>query len=201
MAEKKEPLRITLPAARLAFPNLFTVVPAGKLNAGYYTASLYVPKRDAKTSLAPVSALIKRVVAETWGAKVPVNLHLPLLDGAKTTDDNAADYIVIRVKTLYMPTCYRKVGGNYTPSVDPQEFYAGCWVAASVSPYAYVAGPKNGNNNGVGFGVNSILFVRDDEPFVAREKAEEVFKDVVVDESAIVTDKDPEAADIPGLEF
>lgn len=200
MAEKKQTLNITTPPCRLSFPNLFAPVAPGKLNAGFYTCSLYFPKKD-KALLAPLSALIKKVVADTFGAKVPTNLQLPLKDGDKLSDENAAGCVVLRCKTLYMPQCFRKVNGAFTPVIDPEVFYPGCWVAASISPYAYQAGPKNGNNNGVGFGINSILFIRDDEPFVAREKAEEVFKDVVVDESAIITDKDPEAADIPGLKF
>lgn len=204
MTEKKATSNvITTAPARLSFPNLFTPVPPGRLNAGYYTCSLYFPKAQ-KEALKPLSNLIRQMAVQTWGDKVPTGIQLPLKDGDKISDENAAGYVVLRCKTKFQPQCYRKIGGGFTPVIDPDVFYPGCWVVAEVSPYVYKAGQKNGNNNGVGFGITKVLFVRDDESFISRTKPDEAFAGVEIDESAVIgaDTVDPEAAtDIPGLNF
>jgi hypothetical protein len=166
MPEKK--VRITIPAARLSYPSLFKPRPEDGFDAGKYTATLIVPKEDEK-SLEPLRTAIRTVIQDTWGSKVPKNLFFPIHDGDEDDDLNTAGCWFVRVKTTIKPRCYRASGGAYIVVEDSNVFYPGCWVAANVHPYPYGPGVSKSKigNAGISISLNSVCFLRDDDPFVS----------------------------------
>jgi len=55
--------------------------------------------------------------------------------------------------------------------VDRKKLYAGCWCRAFVQAYWY---DKEGGK-GVALSLKHVQFIRDDQPFTSRVKAEDVF--------------------------
>jgi len=156
-------IRLTTPECRLSYPALFEPRKPGDMQAGKFTATLLFPKEnDAAIKL--LRDAVKTIVADKWGQKVPKTLHLPILDGDDEEQESYHGNWFVRVWTKIKPAVYF-IGehGAYEKATEPRMFYPGCWVRASVTPFAWV----NMGKQGVTFGLNSVLFVRDDDPFVS----------------------------------
>ncbi|MBR5878844.1 MAG: DUF2815 family protein, partial [Akkermansia sp.] len=64
--------------------------------------------------------------------------------------------------------------GKVVEALDSEDFYSGCWGAASVNFFPY---DSNGNK-GVGVGLNNVIKTRDDERLSGGSSAEADFGDM-----------------------
>jgi hypothetical protein len=199
---------VTTPLARLAYPRLFERRKAGEMYAGKFTAELWFPKDMVNaTTMKPLADAIKDCIKEAWPQGAPKGLVLPLKDGDQQNNEAYAGYYFIRVQADKIPPkCYRKTSkGEYQQIIEPSELYPGCWVIAQVSPFPYRANPAQGRpNNGVSFGLDLVLFVKDGESFISSNNSDPVkaFDGVSLPETP-QTAEAPESgnAGIPGLNF
>ena len=174
MAEEKR-VRITTPECRLSYPRLFEPWPATrKIDPGKYTASLLFPKeKDAQW--APLREAIKAMILQTWGKLPPKGRMQPIFDGDEESDPIYHDHFFFRVKSKLKPNVVyvERVNGvlQYVRAVDPQMFYPGCWVKIVTHPFAY----RGETGSGISLSLNSVLFVRDDDPFVTMGDPNEDF--------------------------
>lgn len=157
---------------RLAFPALFEAREfKGKSK---YEATALFPKSDfpAKKDIKVygvadrkelpliqvVAAELARRFGEGWRE---LRVNSPFKDG--DVDANP-DWIgvpgtwFLRMSSIFRPGIFAR---DNTPIRDPMRVYGGCWVRAQIHVFAY----DEDVNRGAGIGLNSIQFVRDDEPF------------------------------------
>jgi hypothetical protein len=170
---------VLTPAFRVSFPNVFKPRVNTLNNQEEYSVMALFPK-DADLSGMKVAA--KEAIEKKWGAeksKHPANLRSPFRkseEKLKSAEDG----------TKYLPAGYEEGGvfmnfkSKQRPGVvdqkvqdiiDDTEIYAGCWVRASVSAYAY----DQKGNRGVSFGLGNIQKVKDDDPLGGRTRPQDDF--------------------------
>lgn len=188
---------VTLPKAKVSYPNLFKPVLnklSGKME--YNVQGIFdVPITDP--SMTPVKKAVELACEERWGAdkkKWPKNLILPfknqddLIEKAeekeKSTDIFTPNGVYITVKTaatslngaaLPPPVI---VDRQRNPITDPNLLYAGCYARFNVTAKAY-PGPKAplGIKPGVSLYLNAVQFVEDGERLGGgRPSAEQAFE-------------------------
>ena len=158
---------IRLENVRLAFPKLWTPEPfeGGTDPTPYFSATFIIPKDSKQTK--QIEDLMKSLAIAKWGPqKGPL-----VLKSAKTIGkvffrdgDSKAEYegfegnnfIAARTKTR--PNTFD--GMRNTVTEADGIIYAGCYVNAIISCYAYTKG-----NNGLGAGLKGVQFKRDGDAF------------------------------------
>ena len=177
MTEKRN-TKVTTPLARLSFPSLFEPRPKMSGQGEEYSCNLLFAKG---TDLTAMKKLAFDACVAKWGEDKknwPVNLrninwktHLsqngkdgwPFRDGDMQDYDGYADMISVRVSSSNRPAVFDR---NVVPIMDKDEVYAGCYVHASVSAFAWHH--QQSGNKGVSFGLLGIQKVKDGEPFSRR---------------------------------
>lgn len=180
--EKKPPL--LTPLGRLSYPNLFR--PRAKEEGGepVYGCTLIFDEAAQKT---PEYTALKKAAAATakekWGDKMPATLRSPFRDGAdKEQEGYGEGKIFINISSKQKPGIVgtRRDPATGKPEVidDESLIYAGCYVIASVRPYAYEAK----GNKGVAFGLQNIQKRKDGDSLGGRTRADEDFEAVESEE-------------------
>jgi hypothetical protein len=161
---------------RLSYAALFEpkANPSGVLK---FSCSLLIPKTDKK-GMEEIRAEVKKAVErgkdKVWGGVVPKFRYEPIRDGDEelaTGEKEGAEY-----KGMYFINCSSDtppgvVGPDAKPLMDREAIFSGCWVRADVNPFPY----KKSGNSGIGWGLNNIMLVKEDERLDGRQKAEDAF--------------------------
>lgn len=165
--EKKETKTIKLNDVRLSYPSLF--VPTGMKNADgtigktQFQATFLLDKKKHANVIKQIEADIQRVALDKFTKKVPLK-HVCLHDGSEKEDKEGYgdEVMFVIAKSETRPPV---VDRNLAPLVkDDGKPYAGCYVNATISLYAY-SHPTGGK--GVSASLRAVQFLRDGESFGA----------------------------------
>lgn len=167
----------------LSYPALFEPKPnpSGALK---YSCSLLIDKSDVKgleLILKAIDAAAEKGKAGLWKGKVPKFRYEPLRDGdAELASGEKEDPVY---KGKYFINCSANdapgvVGPNAKKLMDQTKIYAGCIVRADVNPFPY----SSSGNNGIGWGLNNIMLVRDGQRLDGRNNPEDAFAAFAQDE-------------------
>lgn len=164
------------PEMRLSYPALFE---AKENQSGVlkFSCSLLIPKADkagVKEVEAAIERAIKQGISKIWGGKKPKFRYEPFRDGDEELADGTKTDPVY--KGMLFLNCSSNdapgvVGPDAKPLMDQKAIFAGCWVRADINPFPY----KNSGNCGIGWGLNNVMLVREDERLDGRTKAEDAF--------------------------
>lgn len=179
--------KIITPEAQLSYPHLFTPQAAEDGGQEKYSCALVFFEGTDITALQ--RAAIETAV-EKWGEKAKEQikkgqLRLPFRKGEEK--DYADGSIFINVRGNRRPGIVSLIPdpktGKPMAITDPEEVYAGCFVRASLTPFAY----DTSGNKGVSFGLNNLQKIRDGERLDSRAAAEDEFE---ADASAVASLED-----------
>ncbi len=173
MAEK-ESNKLRTPLFRAAFASVFAKRTYEDGEAKYELTLLFPKSGKDKANLKVLKAAATAAAIEKWGSKdkIPKGFKSPFRDGDDTEWDGFEGHTFVRVSSLYRPKIINREGVEL---MTDEEFYAGCWAYATVNAYAY----DTKGNKGVSFGLQNLIFIRDDEPFSGSSSAEEDFSDLM----------------------
>lgn len=165
---------------RQAFPHVFTKHSASEEDEGKFSTTILIPKSEKKTVAAiekAIEAAKRAGLVGKWGGKEPKKLQLPLGDGDEKADEypEFAGHWYINAKSKNRPSVVDK---NFSPIVDEEDFYPGCWAMCSVAFFPY----DTSGNRGVAAGLNNLMKTKDDEHFGSHASAESDFADFTDDE-------------------
>ena len=149
-----------------------------------YGVQLLIPKSDTE-SVKMINDAIevakKAGVSTKWNGKMPPasKLTLPLRDGDDEfpEDETYKDMWFMNANTglTRKPGVRVLENGVMNEALDEDDFYSGCYGAASISLYPY-----NSNGNlGVACALNNCIKTRDGEKLAGGRSAEQDFDDLV----------------------
>jgi len=166
--------KLRTPLFRAAFASVFKTRTYEEGTPKYEITFLFPKAGKDKADLTTMKAAVKTAALNHWGSKekIPKGLKSPFRDGDDTEWDGFAGHTFVRASSLYRPKVINREGVEL---MTDEEFYAGCWAYATVNAYAY----DTKGNKGVSFGLQNLLFVRDDEPFSGKSSAEDDFSDLI----------------------
>lgn len=131
-----------------------------------------------------LEAAKKKAIEEKFGSKVPAKLQdFVIRDGDDPEYENTYEqkFINAKKKKAPAPRVVRKVNGEFEDiSLESGIVYAGCYVAANVSVYAYPGGTgANGEKilPGVSVGLSGVMFLKDGEPLGDNLNVDDAFGD------------------------
>lgn len=176
--------KLLTPKARLSYPNLFRAkAAAAGQEPKFSCALLFSPEAQATPEFAAMKAAAQAAAVEKWGAgKIPAGLRNPFRDAGEKSDKAGyeAGWVFINVSSSQRPGVVQNTSAGLQPIIDENEVYAGCWVIASVNPYAYDAS----GNRGVSFGLNNVMKVGEGESLGGRSRAEDDFAGIAAPPAA-----------------
>jgi hypothetical protein len=162
----------------------------GKKTKKYEVTALFPKAGKNKVDLKNMRAVAKKVI-EAAGLD-PEECRNPFGDGdkgkAKKWPGFPGHYFV-RMSSQYEPDICDLSG---TDIVDPEKFYNGCWAIATTETWAY----DTKGNEGMGFGLRNLLFIRDDEPLKGGPSAAEDFDDLIEEDDGSGFDDDGDDANL-----
>lgn len=165
--EKKRNI-IRTPIGRLSFPNLFEKRAYEGQEAKFSCVILFPPGTD----LTELKAAVNEVARAKFPNGKPKKFRSPFRDAAEKDVDGYEDgWVFITCSSQIKPQI---VGPKIKPITDPAVLYPGCWIRATVRPFAY----DTKGNQGVSFGLNNVQKIKDGEPLGSFSKAEDDFDEV-----------------------
>lgn len=162
--------------ATISYPALFEAK-ANPSGAMKYSCSLLFDKSNEKAIKeleAAIDKAIERGKEKLWKGKVPKFRYEPLRDGdaelasGEKTDPSYKGRVFINCSSDDPPGV---VGPDAKKLFDQTKLYAGCVVRADINPFPY----SNSGNNGIGWGLNNIMLVRDGQRLDGKLNAEDAF--------------------------
>lgn len=113
-----------------------------------------------------IQKIIAAAISEKWGNKKPAGLTTW---GVREGDDEEYEASFgkefINPKSTRQPRTIIKSKGQIEDVVqDDNVIYAGCFVAVSVSAYAYEGNKKKNIKPGVSLNLRAVMFLRDGDP-------------------------------------
>jgi hypothetical protein len=179
---------VKLTNVRLSFPVLFTPKPDTDDNGAVkpdskpkYAATFLLDKKRNAADIAALQAAIAEVKKSPVIKGKPVR-YIGLRDGSEKSHVGGygEGIMFITARNTLKPF----VVDRATNQISEEKVYAGCYVNAVVSCYAYVH-PKSGA--GITFSLGNVQHVRDGEPFgEKRRDPSEDFTAVEEDADAVV---------------
>lgn len=185
---KKEIARVTTPAFRVSFPNVFKPKAAFEGQDPTYNIQMLFPK-DPETydypekvkkfagDLKKLKSLANKVKKDKWGDKKINGLRSPFRDGDEKEYDGYKGMDFVNAKSKQKPGIVDRANEEI---IDPQEFYAGCWARATLVAFAY----DTAGNKGVSFGLQNLQFLGDDDAFSGKKNAKDDFEMIDADFSS-----------------
>ena len=172
--------KIITPIGQASYPTLFTPRLNEDNGKYYYSVDILF---DKKTDLSPLKNIIDKVSKEKWGDKIPTFNHPNFKDGDAKRDKNGNEVLAYKGKIYITVKNTRKPGvvdAQTQPILNEEEIYGGCYIRASLNPFAY----DHKMNKGVSLSLTNVQKVKDGEPFsgTPRIAAEDEF-DVIDDEA------------------
>ena len=175
------------PEVIISYPAIFEPKenPSGALK---YSCSILIDKGDTKGVDEFRVAIAKAIergqgLIPAWKNKVPKFRYQPLRDGDEEleeggkTDKIYANKFFINCSSNDAPGV---VGPDAKPLMDQDKLYAGAIVRLDVNPFPY----SNSGNNGIGWGLNNVMLVKDGTRLDGRAVATDAFAGFGVDDSA-----------------
>lgn len=170
--------QITTTDVRLSYVTVFEPKPTPQ-GVEKYSVTCLLPKSDKEGYQALMSA-IGDEIAENKDTRLKgvAKPKLPIHDGDGVSP-TGVEYgpeckghwvFTASANADYPPTL---VDQRVQPIMDRAQLYSGCWGRVALSIYAY-----NNQSKGIGFGLNGIQKVRDDEPLGYSFNANTAFKPV-----------------------
>ncbi len=167
----------------LSYPALFEPKPnpSGVMK---YSCSLLIDKKNeagVKAIRAAIAKATQKGKEGIWNSKIPKFRYEPLRDGdeelasGEKTDKIYEGKFFLNCSANDAPGV---VGPDAQPLMDQSQIYAGCVVRADVKPFPY----KNSGNQGIGWGLNNMMLVRDGQRLDGRSNATDAFAKFADDE-------------------
>lgn len=168
---------------RFSYANVFSPRKNEDGTDGKYGVQLLIPKSD-KQAVAMINAAFeaakKNGVASKFEGKMPAalkNKTTPLRDG---DDEKEGDPVYegmwfINTSNNTKPGVRVMENGMLSEALDSDDFYSGCWGAATINFYPY----KVSGNTGVACGLNNVVKTKDDERLGGGSSADADFSDMV----------------------
>lgn len=172
--------------ATISYPAIFEPKP-NPSGAMKYSCSILIDKTD-KDGIADLQAAVAKAVERgqgtipAWKNKVPKFRYDPLRDGDEELEDGTKTDPVYAGKFFLncsSDTPPGVVGPNAKPLMDQEALYPGCIVRLDVNPFPY----SNSGNNGIGWGLNNVMLVRDGARLDGRSNAKDAFSGFAVKDS------------------
>ena len=174
------------PEMIISYPAIFEAKP-NPSGAMKFSCSLLIEKKDKK-GVKSLQNEIEKAIQKgidnlpKWQKKKPFFQYQPLRDGdeelenGKKSDSTYEGKMFLNCSSNDAPGV---VGPDAKPLMNQEALYAGCIVRADINPFPYT----NSGNNGVGWGLNNIMVIRDGDRLDGRLNAEQAFGAFADDES------------------
>lgn len=147
-----------------------------------YSAQIIIDKDDKKT-LNRIKEAIEAAKElgkdKCWRGKIPSGLKLPLRSGdtdkPESPELEGKYFLNARANLKYKPQVVKIEGGRIEYLTDPQDFQSGDYGKAVISffPYSF------SGSNGIGVGLNNILFTEKGESLIGATSAVQDFSDEI----------------------
>lgn len=182
--------RIILKNVRLSYANLFEPKPVGKGDDAQlkYSTALIIPHEHPQVDKLKemIDAIGKSKFGEGWGA---IKRKKPTLrdywaeykkdrkaaeeegddpNEISKPDESTKNAYVLNVSSKRKPQIVDK---HLQPILDDSEIFSGCWVNVSLGGFGFEVEA----NKGVGFGLNNVQLVKQDERLGGAPNADEEF--------------------------
>lgn len=177
--------RIYTPMFRVSYPNVLEQRKdkQGNLTDKYDLQGICTPEE-----FEPMKKFAEDALKAKFGPKAkffhpPANpeYRAPWRNGDEAFDTEAEPHYAGMVVFSLKSGNNRKPGlvqpDGKTPITKKEDFYGGCYAYAKISTYAY-----DREGKGISFGVDNICKLKDGEPFVAANSAEDDFGGIDVQE-------------------
>lgn len=173
------PTKVVITGVRFSYAHVFEPHAVEEGQEPKYSVCLIIPKTDVamiKKIKAAIEAAKQAGMAKTFGGKIiEAKFKMPLRDGDDEKDDENYDGCF-----FINANCKTKPGvvdRTAAPIMDQDDFYSGCYGAASVNFY-----PFNSNGSkGVACGLNHVMKLKDGDSLSGRSKAEDDFAELIDD--------------------
>jgi len=162
----------------ISYPAIFEPKenPSGALK---YSCSILIDKANKK-GVAEFNAAINKAIEKgranipAWSKKTPKFRYPPLRDGDQELEDGDKTDAVYEGK--YFINCSSNdapgvVGPDAKPLMDQDALFAGCIVRLDVNPFPY----SNSGNNGIGWGLNNVMLIKEGARLDGRQRATDAF--------------------------
>ena len=168
---------------RFSYANVFTPRRNEDGTEGKFSVQLLIPKnnKDAVDAIRyAIEAAKKAGLNEKFGGKMPVasKLHIPLRDGDEEfpDDPNYEGMYFLNASSAKdrKPNVAVIENGKPIPALDGEDFYSGCYGAATINFYAY----NTSGNTGIAAGLNGVIKTRDGEKLGGGQTMEQAFGDL-----------------------
>ncbi len=152
-----------------------------------YSCSILIDKDDKK-GVADFKEAIEKAIERgrgmipAWKSKVPKFRYPALRDGDEELEEGIKSDKIYTNK--FFINCSSNeapgvVGPDAKPLMDQDMLYAGCIVRLDVNPFPY----SNSGNNGIGWGLNNVMVIKDGPRLDGRAVATDAFAGFAVDDS------------------
>lgn len=145
-----------------------------------YSCCIMIPKenKEAVRLIKEAIEAAKALGKTKWGGKTPSGDRVnPLHDGDEERSDKPEyeGMYYLNAKSKNKPGVRVLEDGRMSEPLGEEDFYSGCWGAATVSFYAYahVSGSK-----GIGVSLGNVIKTRDDERLSGGVSADSAFADL-----------------------
>lgn len=168
---------------RFSYANVFSPRKNEDGTDGKYGVQLLIPKAD-KEAVAMINKAFEAAkqagVASKFEGKMPASLKnktTPLRDGdeEKEGEEVYEGMWFINTNSPTKPGVRVLENGTMSEALDGDDFYSGCWGAATINFYAY----KVSGNTGVAAGLNNVIKTKDDSRLGGGQSADADFNDMV----------------------
>lgn len=174
---------VRLGEVRFGYVNVFAPRKNEDGTDGKYSVQLLIPKTDAPAKQLidnAIEAAKQAGVSSKWNGKMPPasKLKTPLRDGDDEfpDDDNYKGMWFMNASSsaTNKPGVRVLEDGMVVEALDSEDFYSGCYGAATLNFYAY----SNSGNVGIAAGLNNVIKTRDGERLSGGRTAEQDFADL-----------------------
>ncbi len=162
---------------RFSYVNVFTPRRNEDGTDGKYGATLVWSKKDTATTELVKSAInAAKEVAKTKGIKLPTHAKTPIRDGDVDREDDAnfAGCYFLNANCKQKPGVRVLDNGQVIEALDGEDFYSGCYGAATVNFFPY----DSSGNKGIGAGLNNVIKTKDGERLGGGTNADADFADL-----------------------
>jgi len=145
-----------------------------------YGCQVHIDKDD-KANLARAKAGVDKAIAKgkskMWAGKKPKFRYEPLRDGDQELEDGDQtdrSYEGVIFLNASKDPKYGKVGmvdSDLSPIMDADKIYSGCYCNVDVNPFPF----SNSGNNGIGWGINNVMFVEDGDRLDGQQSTDQAF--------------------------
>lgn len=152
---------VITPEFRAAFVGLFkATAPKENPNGAkkYSVRAVFMPGTD----MSGLKQQAQLAAQEKWGTNIPKTLRSPFRTNAELENPipGVPDDAIVMTFSANEDRRPGLVDANLQDIIDDSQVYSGAWFRAQVRAYGY----DTSGNKGVGFGLQNVQKLRDDEP-------------------------------------